>query len=105
MPALSRPSVIAVRCRASGRAIAFVTTTVFALATSGCLSNEYRIQKDELKRLAAAPPEMRGRQVRVSQTLGERRSLPVSAAIPEPPAGAVDGSESSGDVFINVNGG
>jgi len=50
------------------------------LAGAGCVSNEYRISGDELRRLAQAPLESRGRGVHVLQDVGSRRASEV-----EPP--------------------
>jgi hypothetical protein len=61
------------RWRASARAIVLVAAAFTVQATSGCLSNEYRVQRNELQRLATLPPDARGEGVRVSQQLGERR--------------------------------
>jgi hypothetical protein len=61
------------RRRASARGVVLLATAFAVQATSGCLSNEYRVRHDELRRLAALPPEARGANVRVSQELGERR--------------------------------
>jgi hypothetical protein len=94
-------SVTAVRGRASN-GVALVTVTCFALATSGCLSNEYRIQKDELRRLAELPPAARGQSVRVSQTLGDRRSDAIDPSFPRPADGE---PQADVDLSLNVNGG
>jgi len=51
-----------------------------AVAGGGCVSNEYRISRDELQRLAQTPLETRGRDVHVVQELGARRAEEV-----EPP--------------------
>ncbi len=56
------------------RAILAAVAGMFSLQATGCLSNEYRISRDELRRLAQRPPEQRGRHVRVVQQLGERRA-------------------------------
>jgi hypothetical protein len=61
------------RARASVRGIALLAAAFTVQATSGCISNEYRIQNDELRRVAELPPETRGHAVRVSQQLGSRR--------------------------------
>jgi len=45
-----------------------------AVAGGGCISNEYRISRDELQRLAQAPLETRGRGVHVVEELGSRRA-------------------------------
>ncbi len=105
-----------VRWRPSPRAALLLVTAFFVQTTSGCLSNEYRIQKDELRRLADLPPETRGRGVRVSQTLGERRSDAVvpetdapdpasSDALAEAPDADVDGNVSlNGNVDVGGQG-
>jgi hypothetical protein len=71
----SRPcrGVRSLRGRVSARGLVLLAMAFGVQATSGCLSNEYRIQKDELRRLAELPPEARGQGVRVGQRLGERR--------------------------------
>jgi hypothetical protein len=63
--------------RRSPRAIVLAAAALAGYATTGCLSNEYRIPKDELNRLVSLPPASRGDRVRVVQELGERRSDPV----------------------------
>jgi hypothetical protein len=99
-----RRSVTRVRWRASS-AVAFLTAAFFALATSGCLSNEYRIPKDELRRLAELSPEARGQSVRVSQTLGDRRSDAIEPSIPQAqPEGEGGASQTDVDVSVNVDG-
>jgi hypothetical protein len=106
MPSLIRPLVIQVRSHASCGPVAFLTLACFALATSGCLSNEYAIQKDELLRVAAIAPDARGQSVRVSQKLGERRADAVEEAIPAGDQGGESYESSyspSGDVSLNVN--
>lgn len=40
------------------------------MIASGCAANSYRIPHDDLQRLAATPPEVRGQRVRVVQELG-----------------------------------
>ena len=56
--------------------VAYLTCLLFtALAAGGgCVSNEYRISRDELQRLAQAPLQTRGRAVHVVQQLGSRRA-------------------------------
>ena len=52
------------------------------LIASGCGANSYRIPNSDLQRLAAAPPEARGHQVRVIQELGDNEvpaTQPVTA--------------------------
>jgi hypothetical protein len=53
-------------------------------ACGGCLSNEYVIPKTELARLASLPPEQRGQNVRVVQSLGDRRSEAIDTSQPPP---------------------
>jgi hypothetical protein len=94
--------VTPVRWPSSARPVAFLTAMAVAVATSGCLSNEYRIKKDELQRLAMVAPEARGVGVRMSQTLGDRRSDEIDPEIPE--ATPADG-DGGGSVDVNVGGG
>ena len=54
-------------------AISLLTLGFFAPVASGCISNEYVIPKQELRRLTTIPPEVRGQQVHVIQDLGSRR--------------------------------
>jgi hypothetical protein len=99
--------VISLRWRASTGAVALVTAAALAVTTSGCLSNEYRIQKDELRRLAAVAPEARGQSVRVSQTLGDRRSDAIDPAIPAAPDVELRETEldvDQGELDVNLNG-
>jgi hypothetical protein len=91
-----RRGVTWVRWRPSPRVALLFVAAFFVQATSGCLSNEYRIQKDELRRLAELPPETRGQSVRVSQTLGERRADAVTPA-PDAPAPAASSGSSDAD--------
>jgi hypothetical protein len=104
MPTASRRAVMSVRWRASFRGLALLTA---AFTLEGCLSNEYRIQKDELRRLAEVAPEARGQSVRVSQTLGDRRSDAIEPSVPEasaPTAAPEAPSEpSSGDTSVQVD--
>jgi hypothetical protein len=102
MPSLIRPVVTTVRSHASCGPVAVLTLTSFAVAASGCLSNEYAIHKDELMRVAAIAPESRGQGVRVSQQLGDRRADAVEEAIPSPYEGG-ESYEPSGNVSLNVN--
>jgi hypothetical protein len=74
MTSLNVRGLTLARGRASVRGIALVAAAFAVQATSGCVSNEYRIQKDELRRLTELPPETRGHAVRVSQQLGARRA-------------------------------
>jgi hypothetical protein len=96
-------AVIRVRGRVSARGVVLLVAAFTVQTTSGCLSNEYRIQRDELRRLAALPPEARGQSVRVSQTLGERRTDAVEPSAPV----VVDevASEPSDDVSIQIDSG
>jgi hypothetical protein len=117
MPFPKRRGVTRVRWRPSPRVALLLVAAFFVQTTSGCLSNEYRIQKDELRRVAELPPEMRGQSVRVSQTLGERRADAVvpSTDVPGPaatdgfaeaPSGDVDGDVSlNGNVDVDIGGG
>src|SRR4051794_20467498 len=59
------------------RLTALVALAFAVQATSGCLSNEYRIPKEELARVVQLPPSARGERVRVLQQVGERRGEPV----------------------------
>jgi hypothetical protein len=67
------------------RLTALVALAFAVQATSGCLSNEYRIPKEELARVVQLPPSARGERVRVLQELGERRGEPVPAGRPPAP--------------------
>jgi len=60
---------------ASLTTIAYLSGLLFTalVAGGGCLSNEYRISRDELQRLAQAPLETRGRDVHMLQDVGSRR--------------------------------
>lgn len=55
---------------------AYLCCLLFTALTAGggCVSNEYRISRDELQRLAQAPVETRGGPVHVVQELGSRRA-------------------------------
>jgi len=59
--------------RAARRLVGLFTLAFFAPIATGCISNEYVIPQDELRRLAVTPPEQRGQQVHVVQDLGSRR--------------------------------
>jgi hypothetical protein len=86
--------------------VAALTAALFTLSTSGCLSNEYAIPKDELRRLASLAPEARGRSVRVSQTLGDRRSDAIEPAIPAPAPFVAETTEvERTEIDLNLNGG
>jgi hypothetical protein len=99
MRAPPRPETLALGPASS--AVAILTAACFALATSGCLSNEYRIKQDELRRLAELPPTARGQGVRVSQTLGERRCDAIDPSFPEP---ATEIAQPDVDVELDLNG-
>jgi hypothetical protein len=87
-------AVMGVRWRVSARGVVLVAAAFTVQVTSGCLSNEYRIQRDELRRLAEVAPEARGQSVRVSQTLGERRTDSIDPS-----------SEPSGDISLQIGSG
>jgi hypothetical protein len=72
------------RVRALGLRAALLAAGFGAYSTSGCLSNEYRISRDELTRVAQLPPESRGARVRVLQQLGEQQGTPID---PDRPPG------------------
>jgi len=55
-------------------AVSLLTLSFFAPVAVGCVSNEYVIPHDELRRLVMTPPEVRGQQVHVVQDLGSRRA-------------------------------
>ena len=59
--------------RAARRLVGLFTLAFFAPIATGCISNEYVIPRDELRRLAVTPPEQRGQRVHVIQDLGSRR--------------------------------
>jgi len=67
------------------RLTALVALAFAVQATTGCLSNEYRIPKDELARIVQLPPDARGQRVRVLQEVGERRSEAIPPNQPLPP--------------------
>jgi hypothetical protein len=104
-----RRGVTLVRWRPSPRVALLLVAAFFVQTTSGCLSNEYRIQKDELRRVAALPPETRGQSVRVSQTLGERRADAVAPSTDVPGPASPDAlaeaprADVEGDVSLNGN--
>lgn len=56
--------------------VAYLSCLLFTalVAGGGCLSNEYRISRDELQRLAQAPLETRARGVHALQDVGSRRA-------------------------------
>jgi hypothetical protein len=98
MPATRERRLTPMRGRTSA-GVALLTVIGGALASGGCLSNEYSIKKDELRRIAAIDPEARGQSVRLSQQLGDRRSDAIDPAIPEPQVQVVDA-----DVDLSLNG-
>jgi hypothetical protein len=100
MPPRCAAGVTSVRSCVSARGVVLLVAAFFVQTTSGCLSNEYRIERDELRRLASLPPEVRGAHVRVSQDLNERRGDAVDASELEVPR-----SDSFVDVRIDVGGG
>jgi hypothetical protein len=53
--------------------ISVLTLAFFAPVAAGCISNEYVIPRQELRRLTTIAPEVRGQQVHVIQDLGSRR--------------------------------
>jgi hypothetical protein len=74
------------------------------LMTSGCVSNEYRISRNELQRLAEMPPEVRGQHVRMVQGIGERRADPVEPPANYPEVQPVGGEYSDASVQIDLGG-
>jgi hypothetical protein len=107
------------RPRLPPRFTALVALAFMVQATTGCLSNEYRIPKDELARVVQLPPEARGQRVRVLQEVGERRgdAIPpnqpqghwVGPHYPEPEV-IVEGEPEpgvhvDGNININLSGG
>lgn len=100
--------------RGRGAATAIVTIVAFLPLAVGCTSNEYVIPHEELARLAATPPLLRGTRVRVVQQLGDRRADPVPMTVRPVPLGdtqiAEDPAEGpatreSADVQIDLSGG
>jgi hypothetical protein len=61
--------------------VAVTVLAAFGLTTSGCLSHEYRVSRDELVRLSQMPPEARSQRVKVVQKIGARRAPPVTPGI------------------------
>jgi hypothetical protein len=111
-PFASLPPVVTfVAGRALERVVFWLALAFLVGGASGCLSNEYRISRDELRRLAETPPEARGEGVRVSQKLGDRRSdalEPPSPALTQPPSPVetvVDDPayDDAADVDVNLN--
>jgi hypothetical protein len=80
----SKPSVPR-RCPPLRRVIALLALGFFAQTSTGCLSHEHHISRNELMRLAQLPPETRGAQVHVVQDLGSRRGDAVEPPPPPPP--------------------
>jgi hypothetical protein len=84
-----------------------VTACFLLQATSGCVSQEYRIADSELRRLTQLPPEQRGQRVRVVQDLGDRRSEPVRPESPPWPAEEAEThhhqGSNGGDIHVNVD--
>jgi hypothetical protein len=66
----------------SNKSVAVVLLAAFGLTTSGCLSHEYAVTRDELNRLAQLPPDARGQKVKVVQKIGARRAPPVTPGVP-----------------------
>jgi hypothetical protein len=73
------------RGRLPPRLTALVALAFGVQATTGCLSNEYSISKDELTRVVQLPPNARGERVKILQSLGERRNEPVPPSGPPAP--------------------
>jgi hypothetical protein len=73
------PRVTSLRWREATRGVVLLAAAFFVQTTSGCVSNEYRIKKDELQRLSQLPPGERGTSVRIGQKLGSRRGDAVEA--------------------------
>lgn len=71
------------------RTIALATLATFLPIATGCVSHEYQIPKDELRRLANTPPDERGTRVRVVQEIGGRRGR----AVPPPSGPFLDEGE------------
>jgi hypothetical protein len=67
------------------RLTALVALAFAVQATTGCLSNEYHIPKDELARVVQLPPQARGQRVRVLQEVGQRRSEAIPPTQPPGP--------------------
>lgn len=59
------------------RGAAQAARVALLITLPACLSHEYRISGDELRRLAAMPPSLRGERVRVVQEIGVRRGEPL----------------------------
>jgi hypothetical protein len=75
---------LAARLRAVGLRATLLAAGFAAYSTTGCLSNQYQIPKDELTRMVQLPPAARGERVRVLQQLGEREGEPVPPGGPRP---------------------
>jgi hypothetical protein len=65
------------RLRGSPRLVALAAAGFAVYSMTGCLSNEYRIPKEELNRLVELPPASRGQRVHVIQGLGQRDGDPL----------------------------
>jgi hypothetical protein len=93
-------------------AISLVTLTFFAPVAAGCISNEYVIPRQELRRLTTIPPELRGQQVHVIQDLGSRRmdaiptdrpNWPNDQPWPQPPPEELPPDEYTRDTDVPLN--
>jgi hypothetical protein len=92
-----------IRWRPSPAAGGLAAAALFVHMTSGCLSNEYRIPNDELRRLAQLPPEARGQRVRLEQEVGERRGDAVQAVRqPPPPPEEAPRSPEESETYVDV---
>ena len=80
---------------------ALLVAAVTVLAGAGCVSNEYRISRNELQRLAQMPPEARGQRVHVVQGIGERRAEAIDPGEYREPVGQ---EQPGGSVDINLDG-
>jgi hypothetical protein len=65
--------------RVQTRFVAVLTLACFAPVAVGCVSHEYVIPKQELRRLVDVPPHQRGERVQVVQDVGSRRANAVEA--------------------------
>ena len=100
--------------------VAYLSFTA-VLAGGGCVSNEYRISRDELQRLAQAPLQTRGAAVQVLQDVGSRRSPEIAPPteqelrqawepvyddqVPPPYPEAATDDEGAGDLRLDLEGG
>lgn len=100
--------------------VAYLSFTAL-VAGGGCVSNEYRISRDELRRLAQTPLETRGTDVRVLQDVGSRRGPEITPPteqelrqawepvyddqipLSDPAEGGDDGAV--GDIHLDLNSG